>query len=391
MQIERYIGIMTGTSLDGIDLALVTFHIDPAAAVPDLLGMQHLTLPYPPAIVQSLEHLLTSPANVQTFADLHIAYTYAIADACKQFCEQEDIDLLTVTAVGFHGQTVWHDPYPHQFAGYSIRTTFQLGSGSTLANLLHLPVISDFRSADVALGGQGAPLVALFDAAYFRDAHYPVVMLNIGGIANVTILPPASLPPVYIRAFDTGPGNVLINAAAQHFFQQPYDADGQLAAQGTVHPEFLHALQQHPFFMQPPPKSTGRETFHWGWVENLLQEFPDIAPHDVLATLTYLTAWSIADHIQRFAPETAQQLFISGGGLHNTTLMEYLRQLLPNYHLFSTADKGIDPDAKEAVCFAYLAYRTWHHLSGNLPPVTGALLPTILGTIALPPEFAKTP
>jgi len=155
MQIERYIGIMTGTSLDGIDLALVSFHVDPTASVPDLLGIQYRTLPYPPAILQSLEQILSAPMSVQAFADLHIAYTYAIADACKHFCEHEDIDLLTITAVGLHGQTVWHHPQPHQFAGYNIRTTLQLGSGSTLANLLHLPVISDFRSADVALGGQG--------------------------------------------------------------------------------------------------------------------------------------------------------------------------------------------------------------------------------------------
>ncbi len=390
MQIERYIGIMTGTSLDGIDCALVTFHVTESSdLIPDILEIRHQTFPYPEPLRRSILTLLQESVEIQTVADLHTAYAYAIADTCRKFCAEEQIDLLTITAVGLHGQTVWHHPTPHQFSDYVIRSTLQLGSGSTLANLLRVPVISDFRSADLALGGQGAPLVAAFDTAYFRDPRHSVVMLNIGGIANVTILPPQNLPAVYIRAFDTGPGNILIDAATQHFFHQPYDKDGLLAAQGSVHTELLQRLQQHPFFTQPPPKSTGREMFHWQWVAEILAAFPEISPYDVLATLTYLTAWSIAEHIQRYAPEMTKQIFISGGGLHNQTLLHFLHQLLPTYHLFSTAEKGIDPDAKEAICFAYLAYRTWHRLPGNIPSVTGALFPTILGTIALPPEFAR--
>jgi len=372
-------GLMSGTSLDGIDVAIAEFATDPQGI--QFKVLTHKTIPYSEEVRSEIARCIEKKVAVSDISFLSVALAEFHARAVSTACASCSITPQQLDGVGFHGQTVWHAPKASKKLGTELGNTLQLSSGQTLAALLGTTVVSDFRSADVALGGQGAPLVPIFDATFLSDPQRNVIALNIGGIANITLLSPSKSEP--IRAFDTGPGNVLIDAATKMFFGKNYDANGAIADAGRTIRPMLAQLKEHKFITQKPPKSTGREVFNATWLNKRIRTTfqPSLPSEDVVRTITEFTAWSIAENIRLFA-DPSSKLIASGGGIHNKTLMQLLQNELPTAEICTTDDIGIDSDAKEALCFAFLAYRTLGGLPGNIPSVTGASREAILGAIS---------
>lgn len=355
------IGLMSGTSLDGVDAALVDFSAG--------LAQTSVTfwLPYP-ATIREQALRLQHPGNDELHAAALLAGDLArcYAQAVKQLLDGTDISPSQVIAIGCHGQTVRHRPD----AGYS----WQINNPSLLAELTGITVVADFRSRDIAAGGQGAPLVPAFHAEMFGVKESHRVILNIGGIANVTDLNPGQ--PV--RGFDCGPGNLLMDAWIEANKGLHYDKDGQWAAQGTRLPALLEKLLAHDFFRVAPPKSCGRDEFNMYWLSQFLDG--NATPTDVQATLLELTAVTAAQAIQQWCGNP-DEIFVCGGGVHNASLMGRLSHHLPTCRIASTDFLGQPPDWVEAVAFAWLTWRTLNRKPGNLPAVTGACAPRILGAI----------
>jgi anhydro-N-acetylmuramic acid kinase len=278
-----------------------------------------------------------------------------------------------ITAIGIHGQTVRHQPGLHDTIGYSL----QLNSPALLAEHTQIDVIADFRSRDIAAGGQGAPLAPAFHAAIFQRADIPVAVMNLGGFSNITLLRPEKT----VLGFDCGPANVLMDAWCQHQRGHAFDAGGEWAASGHIVPDLLQAALADAYFLAPPPKSTGRDHFHFEWIQALLRQHPDtLPPEDVQATLCELTAVVCAQDLQRQAPDN-RHLWVCGGGALNTHLLSRLQAHLPGYSIQSTSDYGLPPLQVEACAFAWLASAHIHRKPGNLPEVTGARGPRILGAL----------
>lgn len=361
-------GVMTGTSVDAIDVAICRFPTDPTLPFSVEL-LYYSQTPYSPELQAAVTRALSGESSLEELALLPFDLARAFANSVKSAM---NASALVPDVVGVHGQTLWHCPP---------RATWQSVSGPALSALLGLPVVYDFRSADVALGGQGAPLVPMFDLALFRSSK-PRVALNIGGMANVTLLPPDGYHGM-VKAFDTGPGNILINSICRLSFGKQFDEDGKIAASGIVLERALNELQSMEYFRESPPKSTGREVFGEDLAERMWKRYshPSIPAEDLVTTVTELTAWSIADHILRYHPETTE-VIVSGGGVHNTFLMNRIQSLLSGINVVSSSFYGLNPDAKEAAAFAYLAWLTWHQQPGNLPSVTGATARVVLGSIA---------
>ena len=380
---ERIVaGLMSGTSLDGIDVAIARVAGSGRSLRLEPLASYHA--PYAPELrAVLLRNVEASTSNVRDLAQLNALLGRLFADAVRDAMEEAGLDALDL--VGSHGHTMHHVPDPERFGGCDgVASTLQLGAPSVMAALLGVPVVGDFRSADVALGGQGAPLVPYFDHALFADAREHRVLLNLGGIANVTVLPAGGTPDD-VLAFDTGPANMVLDALALRLFGEPFDRDGHHAAAGTPDDALLRDLLADDYFERPPPKSTGRELFGSAYVERLAARFP-AAPDDALATACALTARSVADAVERFvAPHHAPDVVIaSGGGVHNRHLMARLADALAPVPLRTTADYGVDPDAKEALCFAVLAHEFVNGVPTSLPSVTGAARAARLGVLALP-------
>lgn len=361
-----YIGIMSGTSLDGIDAVIVDF----SDSKPRLV--HGLCLPYP-AVLRSELAALSQPGDNELerigLAEADIADAYAAT--VQQLLAEAGVAASDILAIGCHGQTIRHRPQARQ------PFTYQIGDMHRLAALTGIPVIADFRRKDIAYGGQGAPLVPAFHQAIFADVTEGRCILNIGGIANITLL----LPHQDILGFDTGPGNCLLDNWAQQHLGKPLDHHGQFAASGQLNPALLVRLLQDPYFGQTGPKSTGREYFQLRWLTGQLADFADVPPADVQRTLTRFSAGSIALAISRFA---VASVFVCGGGAHNPVLLDDLRQLLPHCQLSTTAALGVHPDWVEAMAFAWLAYAYQHGISGNVPAVTGASRAVVLGVPYLP-------
>ena len=364
-------GIMTGTSLDGIDVAICK--IDEKGGRTAVTLLSFYAAPYPADAKYLMNRALSGSVSLEDLSDLPFLLAKAFAEALAEAQQAWPADAIEAVAV--HGQTLWHHPPI---------STWQVVSGSALATLTRLPVIHDFRAADVAVGGQGAPLVPLYDHLAIRDKKIDRVALNIGGMANITLLP-ADGSLESIRAFDTGPGNVLIDAICATAFGKRYDDEGLIAREGVVIKSAFEELKDLPFFAQEPPKSTGRELFGKDMAEDLYRRYanPSVPAEDLITTLTELTAWSVADHIKRYQPSTSE-VIVSGGGARNTFLLERLKELLESAVVRSSAELGVDPDAKEAMCFAYLGWRTLQGLTGNVPTVTGAKESVVLGSVAKP-------
>ena len=380
------VGLMSGTSLDGVDAALVELE----GSGPDLTMEPEafVHVPYPGAL-RNLIRQSTDPdsssVQVLTRLDARLAETYA--EAVDRVLTEANTDRNALDLVGSHGQTVCHLPEPADCAGARVRATLQLGNPSTLATRLNVPVVGDFRPADMALGGQGAPLVPYFDYVTFTDADEHRGLLNLGGIANLTVLPAGGTPDE-VRAFDTGPANMVIDALADRLFDAPMDRDGQHAAAGTPDHDLLADLLEGSFFRRKPPKSTGRDDFGADYVDRLLNasQSRGLSSEDTMATATLLTAASVYQaYAQYVRPDQSIDVLIaSGGGVHNDTLMRMLRDAFAPISVRIASEYGVDGDAKEALCFAVLAHETVNGVPTSLPSVTGAERAAILGSLSVP-------
>jgi anhydro-N-acetylmuramic acid kinase len=363
-----FIGLMSGTSLDGVDAVLA----ETSSSGP-LQSRAHQHLPFTPALRAELLALNHSGADELHRAALAAnALASVYAEAVQAVLRAQGLPASAVTALGAHGQTVRHQPGLHDGTGY----TLQLFNGARLAELTRIDVVCDFRSRDVAAGGQGAPLVPAFHAASFTQPGQTCAVLNLGGIANVTLLHADGR----VEGFDTGPANVLMDTWCQQHRQEAFDANGHWAASGRVEPALLARALAEPYFALRPPKSTGRDLFDARWLSAWLAGGPATAAADVMATLAALTARSVAQAVLTHAPET-RALHVCGGGAANQHLMGLLQSALPGVAVASTAALGVAPDQVEALAFAWLAQAFLARQAGNVPAVTGARGPRVLGAL----------
>ena len=378
-------GVMSGTSADGIDVALVK--ISASASQPKLKLLAHHAVSYPrtlrAAVLAAMNAQRTSTAELARLNwRLGIAYAEAVTDTVTKYNIRPDL-------VGCHGQTIYHQGTPEIYAGRSVACTWQLGEPALMAAKLGVPVVSNFRPADMAGGGQGAPLVPFLDYVLFAHPRRARVLQNIGGIGNLTFIP-AGAKSDQLIAFDTGPGNMVIDALMEQLFQKRFDRNGSIAKRGRVLPRVIEAVLRDPYFAAAPPKSAGREEFGAEFSKRLLTlcRKESRRPEDAIATATALTAETIADSYRRFIrPGSARSTvdyILSGGGARNATLVAMLRERLePLGCKVSLIDEaGMPSQAKEAVAFALLAWQTWHRLPSNVPSATGAQRPAILGEIS---------
>lgn len=378
-------GVMSGTSADGIDVALVEVSGSGFKLHFKLLGHEHL--PYPrPVRTAILQAMNASRISVAELARLNFLLGELYAEAVRR--AQKRFAIPRLELVGCHGQTIYHQGQAARYLGRKIASTWQTGEGSIVAARLGVSVVSDFRPADMAVGGKGAPLVPFLDYVLFRDARVGRIVQNIGGIANLTAIP-AGAQPKDIIAFDTGPGNMVIDQLMQTLFGRPYDRNGRIAAQGRILQPVLEDSLRAPFFRVKPPKTAGREEFGREYAKQFLRHCGRAGHHDVIATATALTAKSIAQAILKFVLKAGnegafQECIASGGGTENRTLMRMLAKELSAMKLkLRAADEfGLPSQAKEAVAFAILAYRTWHREPGNIPAATGASRQAVLGKIS---------
>lgn len=368
------IGLMSGTSLDGVDAALV----DISEGQTKLIHFE--TVPLPDDTRQRiLDCCSPERSNIVLACSLNAELGRLFADAARAVCRGAGIPLAQVLCIASHGQTVYHIP---QDEGGWLASTLQLGEPAVIAYETGVQVVSGFRAMDMAAGGRGAPLVPYTEYLLYRS-DMDRALLNIGGIANVTVLP-ARCAMEDVLAFDTGPGNMIMDALTRRLFDLPYDARGALAAMGQPDETILAEWMGMPYFRLPPPKATGREQFGEQFVQHALDRWPLVQPHDWLATAAHFTARSVMLGMERFVfPHHAvAQLVISGGGSHNQTLLNLMSDLLPDTcRLLRQEDLGWPSDAKEAVAFALLGYETIHGRPGNLPAATGARCSVILGNI----------
>ena len=374
---EYYIGLMSGTSLDGVDGVLADFSSSPQAAsgAARPMVLAAATRGFEASFKQELLAL-----NTPGHDELHRAalaanqlveiYAGVVEDLLAQ-ARPLGIGRADIVAIGAHGQTVRHRP--QEFGtGY----TLQINNPALLVERVGIDVVADFRNADVAAGGQGAPLVPAFHAALWGQAHRARAVLNIGGISNITLLPPGGT----VQGFDCGPGNALMDFWCQRHTGQAYDNAGAWAASGQVHPPLLEKLLAAPYFARLPPKSTGRDLFNPSWLSAQLEDFESLAPQDVQASLTALSALACARDLRQHLPQ-AEELLVCGGGALNTELMRQLAQALPGVQVSSTQSHGLPPLQVEAAAFAWLAQAFMHKRPGNLVAVTGARGPRLLGAL----------
>lgn len=377
------VGLMSGTSLDGIDASLVK--IDGYGIQTNVKVIKSISFPYDNALKKELLTVMdVEKSNVEQLCSLNFKMSYIFSNAVKEVCKQANISLKDLDLIGSHGQTVYHIPQENNSV---IRSTLQIGDPSVIAYETNTMVISNFRTMDIAAGGEGAPLIPYIDWLLFREPTRGRILQNIGGIGNCTVIEKnASLRTVY--AFDTGPGNMIIDGLCQHLFNISYDENGRIASEGKVHTDIISSWMDHYYFSLKPPKSTGREEFGAEYTSHIIKTYNDLTPKDLVATATYFTAFTIADAYKRFVfPKTdIAEVILSGGGGNNHTLLSMLQQLLPTKKVYTIDQLGITTDEKEAVGFAVLANETIHQQPTNVPSATGAKMPVILGQITLPPQ-----
>ncbi len=369
-----FIGLMSGTSLDGADGVLVRLSDTDLPLSVDILAHAHR--PFRPELMQELLRLnVSGPDELHRAALAGNALARVYAEVTAAVLEQAQVAPREVSAIGAHGQTVRHRPREFDATGY----TLQINNAALLAELTGIDVVADFRSRDVAAGGQGAPLVPAFHRAVFLGSgEHTVAVLNLGGMSNMSVLASDRLT----IGFDCGPGNVLMDHWATVHLQQPCDWSGHWASTGEVNQRLLRVMQDEPFFAMLPPKSTGRDLFNEQWLKDCLQrgDASALMPEDVQASLAELTAWACEDSLRRHAPDT-RSLLVCGGGAKNDHLMRLLARRLPQVKVESTAAHGIPVDGVEAVAFAWLAQLCVDRRPGNLPAATGATGPRVLGAI----------
>ena len=384
------VGMMSGTSVDGVDAALVRIGTRDGEMNVEQLAFQNK--PFPPAVREKIFELFDpEKATVRKIGYMNFLLGEIYAQAAREVARAAGVRIEDVDVIGSHGQTIWHEPVPAAPDGIPVSYTVQIGEGAVIAERTGVVTVSDFRVADVAAGGQGAPLVPFTEFLLYRRQHETILLQNIGGIGNVTILP-AGAKPEDVFAFDTGPGNMIMDAvvSAVTHGEATYDAGGRLAAQGTVCRELLARLQADAYYAQPLPKTTGREHFGTQYTAEILawQKAHGLSDADLVATVTDLTAWSIADAYVRYVlpRHRASELIVGGGGSYNATLMDMLRQRFAPHgvRVRTQEELGLSSDAKEAVAFALLADCCVRGVSNTLTSVTGAKAAAVMGKISLP-------
>jgi anhydro-N-acetylmuramic acid kinase len=383
------LGLMSGTSADGIDVALARISGVPPHLNAKLLG--HTSFHFPPALRKEILRVAEQrPISTGNLSQLNFRLGELFAAAALSACRHFRVPPSKIALIGSHGQTIFHQGLPSKYFGSPTASTLQTGEASVIAARTGITTVGDFRPADIALGGQGAPLVPYADYLLYRHAKLGRVSLNLGGIANVTVLPPAARPH-QVCAFDTGPANMLIDALVSHFTRgrQRFDDNAHLAAKGRSIPALLDQLLCDPYLKIAPPKSTGREYYGHACVKKLLAlgRRYRARPNDLIRAATVFTALSIVDALNRFVLRKTKihQLIVSGGGAHNPLILAQLSVALPGIEVLPSSQFGIAGDAKEAFAFALLAYETFHRRPANLPSATGARSPAILGKISYAP------
>jgi len=382
-------GVMSGTSADGIDVALVRVSDAKKSRksgqkFPQFELLAHAEYPYPKDVRRSILAAMNSfHASVADLSRLNFLLGELYAEAVLAAQQKHK---LKVELVGCHGQTLYHQGESESFLGHKLAVTWQTGEGAVIAARVGVPVITDFRPADMAVGGKGAPLVPFLDYILYCDPHIGRVVQNIGGIANLTAIP-AGASAEKVVAFDTGPGNMVIDAVMDQLYGKPYDPDGYTAATGTVLEPVLKELLAASFFLRKPPKTAGREEFGREFVGDFLRRCRRSRKQDIVATATALTARSISDSLKRFILKKSRsykELVVSGGGAKNPTLLSMMSAELAKLgiRLRLSDEFGLPTEAKEAVAFALLAFQTWNRNPSNIPTATGAQRPAILGKIS---------
>ena len=383
------LGMMSGTSADGIDVALARISGAPPNLDAKLLG--HTSVKFPSAVRKEIlrvaeQHSITAGALSQ----LNFRLGELFADAALAACRKFRIPAKKIALIGSHGQTIFHQGSPIPYFGSRTASTLQIGEPSVIAAHTGITTVGDFRPADIALGGQGAPLVPYADYLLYRHKKFGRVSLNLGGIANITVLPRAAQPQ-QVFAFDTGPANMLIDALVSHFTRGRlrFDENARLASEGRSVPALLDDLLRDPYLKLAPPKSTGREYYGNAYLKKLLAlgRHYRAKPNDLIRAATIFTALSVVDALNRFVIPKSKihQLIVSGGGAHNPLILAQLSAALPGVEVLPSGRLGIPEDAKEAFAFALLAYETFHQRPANLPSATGTRGPAILGKISYAP------
>lgn len=375
----RIAGLMSGTSVDGVDVAVVDITKQKA----NLLAFD--VFPYPNALRSEILRLCRpETALLDNICHYNFVLGEVFAKAIIKLCNKSRIPLDSIDLVGSHGQTIYHNPRGKRYGKTTIRSTLQIGEPSVIAHRTGITTVADFRPRDMAAGGEGAPLVPYADYILFGRNRSSRAIQNIGGIANVTFLP-RFCKQDDIVAFDIGPGNMVIDGITRLISGniRRFDSGGKMAAQGTVNKRLLNEMLRHPFLKRRPPKSTGREEFGISFANKIYKQAEEkgLADTDIVATVTAFTAKSIARAYSKFLPTIPDEIILCGGGSRNNTLVEMLRCELPDAKMCSTDDFGISVDAKEAVSFAILAWATIKGLTNNVPGVTGADWPVVMGKI----------
>jgi anhydro-N-acetylmuramic acid kinase len=383
------LGLMSGTSADGIDVTLARISGAPPNLNTKLLG--HTSVKFPPALRKEILRVAEQhPITAGALSQLNFRLGELFADAALSACRRFRVSPKRISLIGSHGQTIFHQGKPVNFLGRPTGSTLQIGEPTIIAARTGITTIGDFRPADMALGGQGAPLVPYADYLLYRHEELGRISLNLGGIANITVIP-AAAKSKQVFAFDTGPANMLIDALVSQFThgRQRFDKNARLACRGRSTPALLDELMHDPYLKLAPPKSTGREYYGHAYLKKLraLGRRHRAKPNDLIRAATIFTALSVVDALNRFVlPKTKiQQLIVSGGGAHNPLILAQLSAPLPGIEVLPCSHLGIPEDAKEAFAFALLAYETFHRRSANLPSATGACGPAILGKISYAP------
>lgn len=372
MSKELYIGIMTGTSVDAIDISSASFA---SGSITDIVADEFSFT----SELQNHLKTLTSDVTLKSLSQLNIRYTEEIAVAVNEFLNKNKIEKSIVKAIGFHGQTLWHQPDSELCLGEMTRSTYQLGSATHLATLTGIDTVGDFRTADMAVGGQGAPLIPIFDYVFLSDKDTDTIVLNIGGIANITYLRAGGSKDKVI-AFDTGAGNCLIDLAMKKLYDKDYDQNGETGRNGKLNEATFDSLMSEPYIDKAYPKSTGKELFNAAFLAK--HNVYSLSPEDAISTLTHYTAKSIAHNISKLTDKN-YTLKIAGGGARNSYMVELISHYSPNAKIERPMLNGIDiSDSREAFLMAYLAYLRLEEQCGNMPTVTGATREVILGNLA---------
>ena len=362
---EYFIGLMSGTSVDAIDAVLMDFKQSTTHILSSYSQPIHAQLS------NEINHLINSRQHPKDYQNTDNEFAQLSCEAIEQLLKQTDINTNDITAIGSHGQTVFHDP-----KGIP-PVSIQIGDPQTIANLSGIPTIGNFRQADIDAGGEGAPLACAYHADALQSTSEERVVLNLGGIANITKLPANKTDPII--GFDTGPANTLMDVWSQRHLSKPFDQDGAWAKSGSVNNELLEQMLEDEYFSALPPKSTGREHFNLEWIQHYLDSFnAPLTPEDIQATLLALTTYTIADSIDAWCPQT-KKILLCGGGSENNFLVQQLEKILNKYSIQPTSDYGVPSKWMEAMAFAWLAKQHIEKKPGNIPSVTGADKAVVLG------------